>query len=133
MESKRQQKFSKLIQKDLGDIFQKDIKNMFGRAFITVTSVSMSPDLSLAKVYLSFLQVPNSRDLLDKIADQKKEIRMLLSHKIGKQVRIVPDLVFYLDDSAEYASKMDEIISALNIPPADENDAEANGPENKND
>jgi ribosome-binding factor A len=59
-ESKRQQKFSKLIQKDLGDIFQKDPKNLFGRAFITVTSVKMSPDLSQAKVYLSFLKVPNS-------------------------------------------------------------------------
>ncbi|MDQ3535297.1 MAG: 30S ribosome-binding factor RbfA [Bacteroidota bacterium] len=120
-ESKRQQKFSKLIQKDLGDIFQQDVKNMFGRTFITVTSVKMSPDLSLAKVYLSFLQVNNSREMLEKISDQKKEIRKMLAQKIGKQVRIIPDLIFYFDDSAEYAAKMDELISGLNIPPADEN------------
>ncbi len=125
-ESKRQQKFSKLIQKDLGDIFQKDPKNLFGRAFITVTSVKMSPDLSQAKVYLSFLQVPNSKDKFDKIVDQKKEIRKILGLKIGKQVRIVPDLLFFLDDSAEYAAKMDELISGLNIPPADESDSVEN-------
>lgn len=123
-ESKRQQKFAKLIQKDLGDIFQKDPKSMFGRSFITVTSVKMSPDLSLARVYLSFLQVANSKEMIEKISDQKKEIRKMLGQKIGKQVRIIPDLVFYLDDSAEYAAKMDELISGLNIPPAEENNSE---------
>jgi ribosome-binding factor A len=121
-ESKRQQKFSKLIQKDLGDIFLQDTKNMFGRAFITVTSVKMSPDLGLAKVYLSFLQVSNGKEMLQKINDHKKEIRKILGNKIGKQVRIIPDLIFYLDDSAAYAARMDELISGLNIPPADEED-----------
>lgn len=119
-ETKRQQKFSKLIQKDLGDIFLQDTKNIFGKAFITVTSVKMSPDLGLAKVYLSFLQAPNSQEMLEKINDHKKEIRKILGNKIGKQVRIIPDLIFYLDDSAAYAARMDEIISGLNIPPADE-------------
>jgi ribosome-binding factor A len=122
-ESKRQQKFSKLIQKDLGDIFLQDTKNMFGRTFITVTSVKMSPDLGLAKVYLSFLQVSNSKEMLEKINDHKKEIRKILGNKIGKQVRIIPDLIFYLDDSAAYAARMDELISGLNIPPADEDDS----------
>lgn len=97
---------------------------MFGRAFITVTSVKMSPDLSLAKVYLSFMQVANSNEMLEKINDHKKEIRKILGNKIGKQVRIVPDLIFYLDDSAAYAARMDELISGLNIPPADEGSLE---------
>jgi ribosome-binding factor A len=119
-ETKRQQKFSKLIQKDLGDIFLQDTKNIFGKAFITVTSVKMSPDLGLARVYLSFLQVANSNEMLEKINDHKKEIRKILGNKIGKQVRIIPDLIFYLDDSAAYAARMDELISGLNIPPADE-------------
>ncbi|CAN5240575.1 30S ribosome-binding factor RbfA [soil metagenome] len=123
-ETKRQQKFSKLIQKDLGAIFLQEGKSMFGRAFITVTSVKMSPDLSLAKVYLSFMQVANSNEMLEKINDHKKEIRKILGNKIGKQVRIVPDLIFYLDDSAAYAARMDELISGLNIPPADEGSLE---------
>jgi ribosome-binding factor A len=124
-ESKRQLKFSKLIQKDLGNLFQQDTKNLFGRAFITVTSVKMSPDLGLAKVYLSFLQVTNSKEMLEKINSHKKEIRKMLGQKIGKQVRIIPDLMFYFDDSAEYAARMDELISNLKIPPANESSDEA--------
>lgn len=116
-ETKRQQKFSKLIQKDLGNIFLHDTKNIFGRAFITVTSVKMSPDLAIAKVYLSFLQVNSSKEMMEKIMEHKNEIRKMLGLRIGKQVRIVPDLLFFFDDSAEYASKMDEIISGLTIPP----------------
>lgn len=124
MESKRQQKYSKLIQKDLGDIFQKEGKAMFGNTFITVTRVSMSPDLGLARVYLSFLLTQNKQASLESVNEKKKEIRKILGNKIAKQVRIIPELVFYLDDSAEYASKMDALISSLDIPPADDDQEE---------
>lgn len=117
MESKRQQKFARLIQKDLSEIFQKDAKNLFNGAFITVTEVKVSPDLGLAKVYLSFLLAKNKEDLLEDIKEKGKNIRHLLATKIKNQVRIIPELVFYLDESAEYASKMDTLISKLDIPP----------------
>ncbi len=119
-ESNRQLKVGKLIQKDLGDIFQKDTKGLFGKAFITVTAAKMSPDLSMAKVYLSFLMVDDQKQVLDDINKKKSEIRKILGNKIGKQVRIVPDLIFYLDDTAAYASKIDELLSGLDIPEEDE-------------
>lgn len=122
MESQRQQKFSRLIQKELGEIFQQDIKSMFGGAFITVTTVRMSPDLSVAKVFLSFLLVKDREALLEQIKSETKSIRNLLGQRIRKQVRIIPQLVFYLDDTMDYASKIDNIISKLDIPPATQED-----------
>lgn len=121
-ESNRQLKVSKLIQKDLGEIFQKDTKGMFDKAFITVTGVKVSPDLALAKVYLSFLMVDDAKAMIALINKRKSEIRKILGNKIGKQVRIIPDLIFYLDDSSEYASRIDKLLSGLDIP--DEEDQE---------
>ena len=127
MESKRQNKFSKLIQRDLGDIFQKDIKSIFGNAFITVTQVKVSPDLGVAKVYLSFLNVKDADKMMYKINHHKKEIRKALGDRISKQVKKVPELIFYHDDSAEYAAKIESILAGLHIPPAEnENDSESN-------
>jgi ribosome-binding factor A len=120
MDSKRQQKFSRLIQRDLGEIFQRDAKSMFGNAMISVTNVRVSPDLGIAKIYLSFLMVNNPAEMLDYLELRKKEIRRILGNRIAKQVRIVPELVFYHDDSAEYSQKIDKILSNLHIPPADE-------------
>ena len=121
-ESKRQLKFSKLIQKDLSDIFQKNKSGIFTNQFVTIADVRMSPDLSVAKIYLSMLLVKDQAALLDKINEHKSEIRWELGNKIGKQVRIVPELVFYIDDVEEQASKLDNLIDNLNIPPEDGKD-----------
>ncbi|MES2386901.1 MAG: 30S ribosome-binding factor RbfA [Bacteroidota bacterium] len=116
MESQRQQKFARLIQKDLGDIFLHDTKGMFNHAFITVTTVRVSPDLGVANVYLSFLAVKDKNATLDAIREEGKQIRMALSNRIRKQVRIIPELRFFLDNSAEEAIRMESLISGLNIP-----------------
>lgn len=118
MESKRQQKFARLIQKELGDMFQADVKGLFNGAFITVTTVRMSPDLSIAKVYLSFLIQKDKQGLLEDIEEKNKAIRTELGKRIGKQVRIIPTLQFYLDDTAEYASKIEGLFNNIEIPPA---------------
>ncbi len=118
MDSKRQQKFSRLIQKELGDIFQQDTKSLFGKAWITVTQARVSPDLGVAKVYLSFLLAENKGELLGQINEQKKAIRQALAVRIRNQVRVIPELVFFMDDTAEYAAKMDTLIAGLEIPPA---------------
>ncbi|UII34417.1 30S ribosome-binding factor RbfA [Fulvivirga ulvae] len=118
-ESKRQQKFSKLIQRDLSDIFQKDKMGIFANTFVTVADVTISPDLSIAKVYLSMLMVKDKESMLDKIGQHKSEIRRDLGNKIGKQVRIVPQLNFYIDEVEEKAQKIDKLIDDLNIPPED--------------
>lgn len=116
MDSKRQLKYAKLIQKELSDIFQKDTKSLFGNAFITITRTEISPDLSVAKSYLSFLLVNDKAQMLDSIREKTKIIRQNLGVRMRNQARIIPELVFFLDDSAEYAIKMDSIISNLNIP-----------------
>lgn len=117
MDSKRQQKFSRLIQRDLGEIFQRDTKGMFGNAFITVTRVEISPDLGVAKVYLSFMLVNDKEALLKEVKTQTKIIRTTLGVKIRHQARIIPQLVFFLDESVDYAMKMNEVIMGLHIPP----------------
>lgn len=123
MESKRQQKYAKLIQKELGDIFQKESRHLVGRAMITITRVMMSPDLSFAKVYLSFL-LADPQSTYELINEHKKEVRHHLAKRIGKSVRIIPELAFFPDDSASYAQHMDKVISGLNIPPAPQEDEE---------
>ena len=116
MESTRQQKYAKLILKELSDIFLHDTKGLFGNAFITVTIVRVSPDLGIAKVYLSFMLVEDKKSMLDMIIKQTKPIRKMLGNRIGKQARIIPALMFYIDDSVDYANRMNEIFSKIVIP-----------------
>ncbi len=120
MESTRQQKYSKLIQKDLSEIFQKNKSGLFTNVLVTIAEVKITPDLSIAKVYLSMLLVEDKQAMIEKITEHKSEIRRDLGNKIGKQVRIVPDLLFYLDDIEQEASRMDKLIDSLDIPPLDE-------------
>ncbi|WP_187263474.1 30S ribosome-binding factor RbfA [Pontibacter beigongshangensis] len=124
MESKRQQKFSRLIQKELADIFQREVPHLFAGAYISVSVVRVSPDLGLARVYLSLLKASNNEAVLQEIRVNTKTIRHHLAQRIKNQVRVIPELVFYLDDSAEYAAQMDKLFSNLEIPPA-EDDADA--------
>ncbi len=120
-ESKRQKQFSSLIRKELSEIFLKDARWMFdNKVLITITDVSVSADLRIAKIYLSFMLSKNQQELVDQISVRKGEIRRLLGNRIGKVVRTIPDLIFFLDDRADYAARMDEIISGLDIPPDDE-------------
>ena len=119
MESKRQQKFGRQIQKDLSDIFQKEFREVFGGAMVTVTDVKMSPDLSVARCYLSFLLADRPQDLIDSLIDQQKGIRNAIANRIRKQVRIIPNFVFFLDDTAAYAAKIDALFEGLVIPPSD--------------
>lgn len=117
MGSTRQKKYSKLIQKDLSEIFQKEGKSIIGNIFATITDVEMTPDLGLARVYVSLMLAEDKIALINHINNSKSEIRKYLGNKIGKQVQRVPDLAFYLDDSAAYGEKMDAIFKKLDIPP----------------
>ncbi len=84
----------------------------------------MSPDLGLAKVYLSVFPIKDTEDVFFNINEKKSEVRKHLGRLIGKQVRIVPEIAFIHDDTEEKASKMDQLIDNLNIPPAEDNDEE---------
>ena len=117
--STRQQKFGRLIQKELSDIFQRDKRGILDNAFITIADVSMSPDLSVAKVYISMTLAKDKAHLLEKINRGKGEIRKALGERIRKQARIVPELIFFIDETEENAYKIEELIKNLHIPPAD--------------
>lgn len=119
MESKRQQKVARLIQKELADIFQADTKEMFESKFITVTNVRISPDLSIAKVYVSFLNEKDKNSALAELEEKRKYIKNELARRIGRQIRFMPELNFYIDDTAEYALHIENLFQKLDIPPAD--------------
>jgi ribosome-binding factor A len=120
--STRQHKFGRLIQKELSEIFQRDKRGILNNAFVTISEVDMSPDLGVAKVYISMMLAKNKQQTLDNLNRGKGEIRKALGEKIRKQARIVPELIFIVDDTEENAYKMDELLRNLNIPPADKND-----------
>jgi ribosome-binding factor A len=122
----RQKKYSSLLQQDLSEIFQKKMANAFGKAFITITDVEVSPDLRFAKVYLSLMLSENPKETLELIQERKSEIRKHLGNRIGKQVRIVPELAFFVDDTLEQANRIDEILSKIDIPPAEDDEEENN-------
>lgn len=122
MDGKRQNKYSRQILKDLSEIFQKNPKHFFGSAFVTVTDVDVSPDLSLARVYFSVLPISEAEDVFSRLNEIKSEIRKLLGNKIGKRIRKIPELAFFHDDTGEQANKMDKLINSLDIPPEDKDD-----------
>lgn len=124
MESKRQQKVGRQIQKDLGEIFQKDANHLTHGAFVTITAVRVTPDLGIARAYLSFLPDKNKKVLLETIQENTKFIRQKLADRVRHQLRIIPHLQFYIDDTAEYAAKMDLLFSNIVIPPADPEDGQ---------
>lgn len=118
--STRQLKFSRLIQKEISDIFQRDKRGILDNAFITVAEVRVSPDLSVAKIYISMMLAKDKQGVLEKINSRKNEIRKALGDKIRNQARIIPELIFYLDEVEENAQRMDALIKNLNIPPTPE-------------
>jgi ribosome-binding factor A len=117
-ETTRQQKYSKLIQKELSDIFLRDKRGILDNAFISIADVRMSPDLSVARIYISMLLVKEKERVLENITQHKGELRKALGNRIGKQVRIIPELIFFKDEVEENATRLDELIKSLNIPPA---------------
>lgn len=109
MESTRLNKIGRLIQKELGDIFQKQTQAMPG-TLISVSAVRVSPDLGVAKAYLSIFPSEKGQELLEAIRTNTKVIRFELGKRIGKQVRIIPELSFFIDDSLDYIENIDKLL-----------------------
>jgi ribosome-binding factor A len=115
----RQQKYGRLILKELSDIFQRNQRGWLGSEFITVADVRMSPDLSFARVYISMMLVKDKDGMLKQLDTHKKEIRKALGERIRNQARIVPEIAFFRDEVEENAQRMDEILKNLHIPPTE--------------
>ena len=111
MASIRQEREAELLKRELSMIFQREANTWFGGLFITVTQVRIGPDLGLAKVYLSFMAMSDNEKALESVDQENWRIRKALGAKVGKQLRRVPELNFYLDDSLDF---VDEVQRALN-------------------
>jgi len=120
MESKRQKKVARQLQKDLGEILQQIANTHLGGAFVTVTGVKMTPDLGIARVYLSFLMANDAKDRFHLVEENSSFIRGELGRRIGQQVRKIPGLEFFIDNTAEEEAKIDKLFKDLNIPPTGE-------------
>ena len=110
MNSTRTQKIERLIQKDLGELFLAEAKQLPG-VLVSVTKVRISPDLGVAKAYLSIFPSEKSNEILENVNKQKKAIRYELGIRIGQSVRRVPELIFYIDDSLDYLENIDHLLN----------------------
>jgi ribosome-binding factor A len=120
MESKRQQKFAGIIQKDLAEIFQREGMNYLPNTLVTITRVRMTPDLAMARVFLSFFNSSNPTLALNTIKAHAGEIRYKLGTRIKDQARVVPQLEFFVDDTNEYVERMDKLFDKINKEPRQE-------------
>lgn len=124
-ENKRQKQVGKLIMEELSDIFQREGMNVLDGGMVSISKVMITPDLLEARVYLSFFQIKDQAALLHKIKERGWEWRKLLGQRIKNQLRRVPELTFYSDDTIEHVFKMEEIFKKLK----DERDAQKPAPD----
>ena len=109
MESKRQAKIARLIQKDLSEIFRKQTQAL-GGVLVSVSQVRVTPDLSIAKAYLSIFPPEKSAEILENIKNNTKTVRYELAQNVKEVLRKCPDLQFYLDDSLDYIENIDRLL-----------------------
>lgn len=109
METTRQNKVSRLIQKELSEIFLIQTKSMSG-VLVSVSAVRISSDMSIARVYLSVFPSERSQEIVKNINDNMKAIRYELGTRVRHQLRIIPELKFFVDDSLDYAERIDELL-----------------------
>jgi len=109
-ESIRQQKVSKLIQKEISEMLLKEIKHLCGTALVTNTVVRVTADLSVAKIYLSVFGTKDKESIINNFSKRTSEIRHLLGKRIRYQVKHIPGLHFYIDDSLDYIEKIDNVL-----------------------
>lgn len=119
MNTRRQRRVAHLIQEEIASIFQSDTKGVLPKALITVTHAEVTADLSIAKIYLSIYATQDKQSVLADVQEQAKWIRHQLALRIGKQIRIMPELRFLLDDTLEQAERIEKLLKDIEIPPED--------------
>ena len=109
MESTRIQKINRLIQKELSELFRLETAKM-GGVLVSVSSVRVSPDLSIARVHLSIFPSERGQEIIENVKANEKTIRYNLAQKVRYQLRRTPELAFYIDDSLDYIEHIDELL-----------------------
>ena len=115
-EGKRQKQVASVLQADVNDIFTKLGLNMIGGGMVSIVSVKVTPDLLEARIYLSMFQVLDTQAAMKKVNDRAWEVKKLLAEKIRGQVRRIPVIHYYLDDTLEYVFKMEEVFERIKTP-----------------
>lgn len=110
MQTNRQNRLGRQLQKDIGDVFQRFANDIYPGAMITVTKVRLTGDLSIARVYLSVFAVKDKSDVLETVRAKSNLIKNELAKKIKNQVRKIPELEFYEDDSLDYIENIDQLL-----------------------
>ena len=108
--STRQLKVARELQRDLAEIIRSKGMAVFAGAMVTVSEVRISPDLSIAKVYVSIFPSAKAEQVMGILEENKKALRGELGHKVASQLRIVPEIDFYLDSSIDYAEHIEELL-----------------------
>ena len=109
METTRQNKIARLLQKELSDIFQKQTAQMRG-TLVSVSNCRISPDLSICRVYLSVFPSAKAEEIVNNINTNQKQVRFELGQRVRHQLRIIPELKFFVDDSLDYVEHIDELL-----------------------
>lgn len=109
METTRQNKIARLIQKELSEMFLQQTKSMPG-VLVSVSIVRISPDMSYARAYLSVFPSERGEEIVKNINDNMKSIRYELGNRVRHQLRIIPELKFFIDDSLDYVEKIDKLL-----------------------
>lgn len=109
-ESTRQLKVAKEIQKDMAEIIRSKGMAAFSGALVSVSGVKISPDLSVAKIYVSVFPSEKAESVMEMLQENSKALRGELGMKVGKQLRIVPEITFYLDSSLDYVEHIEELL-----------------------
>jgi ribosome-binding factor A len=112
MDSNRQQKINRLIQKELGELFLLETKKMQG-TILSVTNVRVSPDLGIANVYISVFPSEKGEELVKNINENVKSVRFNLGKRLRNQLRVIPELIFRLDDSLDYIENIDRLLKDI--------------------
>lgn len=114
MDSRRQQKIGGLIKEEFTALLNRDYKGSFGKGLISVTNVKVTSDLSIARFYLSMFNVEDKEITLEKFRELTHEFRGKLGSKLRHQLRKIPEMEFFIDDTLDYVFHMEEILKNLN-------------------
>ncbi len=112
MQSIRHNKICRLIQQDMSDIFLREMKPVLGPSLISVTEVHITPDLSIARLYVSIMPIGGGTvdGIMALIRENTADLRRRLGQRVGKQLRIVPQLEFFIDDSLDYRENIERLL-----------------------
>ena len=126
IEGKRQKQVATVIQKDLNEIFQRHGLSMINGGMVSIASVKITPDLFDARIYLSFFKVDDHQAALKIIQEKAWEIKKELTARVRHQLRSMPQLTFYIDDTLDYVDKMEKLFKEIKETPNPKEDASPN-------